>query len=99
METSIENGATQSFLKIAQIVHEMDISFYSVLLLQSGANRCAISFCIGDFYFLVVSLVFVLSVTRCLPSEELAVLAVFNTGFSTASAMLSYASVRLMRDY
>jgi len=37
METSIENGATQSFLKIAQIVHEMDISFYSVLLLlQSG---------------------------------------------------------------
>lgn len=42
---------------------------------------------------------FVLNVTRWLPSEELAVLAVFNTGFSTASVMLSYASVRLMRDY
>jgi len=34
------------------------------------------------FYYLVVSLVFTLSVTRRFPTEDLVALTVFNTGFS-----------------
>ena len=48
---------------------------------------------VGAFYYLVVSLVFTLSVTRRFPTEELAALTVFNTGFSIASVMLGFATV------
>jgi hypothetical protein len=54
---------------------------------------------VGAFYYLVVSLVFTLSVTGRFPAEELVALTMLNIGFSIASVMLGYATVGIRYIY
>jgi hypothetical protein len=52
-----------------------------------GARLLAV---LGGVYALVVSVVYTLAVTRRLPTEELAVLTVFNAGYAIALSVLGY---------
>ena len=54
---------------------------------------------VGAYYSLVVSLVFSFSVMRRFPAEVPATYTVLNAGFSTASVMLSYATVDIRYIY
>jgi hypothetical protein len=56
-------------------------------MVRLGARSLAV---LGGVYALVVSIIYTLVVTRRLPTEELAVLTIFNSGYAIALSILGY---------